>query len=207
MSKTKDRIKATALELFNQHGVGDTTLRMIAGNLSMSQGNLNYHFKTRQDLVRTLYYDLVALLDAQFSEMGNAGTGLSILYQLSYVNMDCLYRYRFFLRDFYKIMREDEEIRAHYQQLQVLRTEQFKGVFAMLIQQSVLRSEEFEGEFARFYLRMNIIGDNWINAQELLMGEVDDPVGYYRDLLFEMIYPYLTFTGKREYLSLIKGDN
>ena len=206
MGKTKDRIKAKALELFNENGMGDTTLRMIAGNLSMSHGNLNYHFKTRQDLVRTLYYDLVALLDAQFSVMGNAGTGLAILYQLSYLNMDCLYQYRFFLRDFYKIMREDEEIRTHYQQLQVVRAEQFKGIFGLLIQQSVLRTEEFEGEFERLYLRMNILGDNWINAQELLMGQVDDPVGYYRDLLFEVIYPYLTFSGKQEYVSIVKGE-
>lgn len=203
MSKTKDRIKAKALELFNHHGIGDTTLRMIAGELSMSQGNLNYHYKTRQDLVQTLYYDLVSLLDTQFSQMEMVGTGLSMLYQISYISMECMYQYRFFLMDFYKIMREDAEIRNHYQQLELVRTNQFKGVLAMLVQQSLVRPEEFENEYSRLYQRMNILGDNWINAQELLMGNIDDPVGYYRDLLFEVIYPYLTPSGKQEFLSLI----
>ena len=47
---------------------------------------------------------------------------------------------------------------------------------------------------------MTILGDNWINAFELFKINQDDAVVYYHNLLFEMIYPYLTNEGKKQFL-------
>ena len=55
---TKERILARAKGLFNEKGVQTTTLRQIASALGMSQGNLNYHLKTKQDKISRLYLDL-----------------------------------------------------------------------------------------------------------------------------------------------------
>ena len=124
---------------------------------------------------------------------------LLAMFQSSGTMMHQLYAYRFFMRDFYLIMKESPEIKQHYQQLQTQRNNEFMQFFTMLQIMGMIRDPLFEGEYERFYQRMNILGDNWINAQELLNSEMENPVRYYQELLFEVIYPYLTEKGREEY--------
>ena len=45
MSKTKQKILDVSKGLFNAKGFSNVTIRMIAQELNMSSGNLNYHLK------------------------------------------------------------------------------------------------------------------------------------------------------------------
>ena len=63
--KTRDKILQTALNLFNQHGVPNVTLRRIAAEMFISQGNLNYHFKHREDIIEALYFQLLETFETE----------------------------------------------------------------------------------------------------------------------------------------------
>jgi len=202
MKNTKSRIKEKARALFNEKGLTDTTLRNIAAAVGISQGNLNYHFRTKQDLIEVLYFELVELLNEKMGDLPQGETLLKQLFGATKITMTVLYEYRFFLRDLYKIFRENEKIKSHYTNLQQLRTQQFLQFFEVLVANELMRPEEFEGEYQNLYARMNILGDNWINAQELLQGNLESPVDYYALLLFEVFYPYFTPKGKEAFLTL-----
>ena len=58
MSKKKKLILEAARTLFNERGYSQVTIRMIALELNMSSGNLNYHFKKREDIFETLYFEI-----------------------------------------------------------------------------------------------------------------------------------------------------
>jgi hypothetical protein len=98
-------------------------------------------------------------------------------------------------------MNENIEIKSHYGGLMKIRNEQFQMIFQLLITLDILRPPEFENEYQRLYQRMNIIGDSWINIYATF--DSSNNVKYYCDLLFEMIYPYLTENGKREYQNIL----
>ncbi|MFM5955513.1 MAG: TetR family transcriptional regulator [Novosphingobium sp.] len=49
--KTRDRIVVTALGLFNEQGYGAVTTAALASACGIAEGNLWYHFKTRQALL------------------------------------------------------------------------------------------------------------------------------------------------------------
>jgi AcrR family transcriptional regulator len=49
--RTRDRIIATALSLFNEAGYGAVTTATLAERLGMAEGNLWYHFKTKRALL------------------------------------------------------------------------------------------------------------------------------------------------------------
>lgn len=196
---TKEKILAQSKDLFNKNGIQTTTLRQIASALGMSQGNLNYHFKTKQDIIEQLYFDLVRELDEELEVMTRSYSSLSALYSSSEITMRVFYDYRFLLRDLYLIFREIQVIKEHYIKLQELRKGQFTQLFNLMIQESIFRPEELSNEYGRLYERMMIVGDNWVNTSELFSLEIKESVTYYRDLLFEMIYPYLTEKGKKEY--------
>ena len=72
-----------------------------------------------------------------------------------------------------------------------------------MISQGLLREQEFEEEFKRLYERMNILGNQWINASLLNDHYGSSVVKHFHQLLFEVIYPYLTNKGKTLYNDLI----
>ncbi len=69
MKNTKEVIIAKALELFNKEGVQQTTLKKIAQALGISQGNLNYHYKIKQEIIEKLYFDLVDKIDVEMQSL------------------------------------------------------------------------------------------------------------------------------------------
>jgi AcrR family transcriptional regulator len=60
---TRERIQAVALELFAEHGYEKTSLREIAERLDVTKAALYYHFNTKEDIVVSLFDDLLADMD------------------------------------------------------------------------------------------------------------------------------------------------
>ena len=63
---TKQLIHAAALELFNASGYANTSIARIADAVGITEGNLWYHFRAKEDLVNTLVDQLVESLDAHY---------------------------------------------------------------------------------------------------------------------------------------------
>ena len=61
---TRERIQAVALELFAGEGYEKTSLREIAERLGVTKAALYYHFKSKEDIVRSFTEDYVTELDA-----------------------------------------------------------------------------------------------------------------------------------------------
>ncbi|MBF6173361.1 TetR/AcrR family transcriptional regulator [Nocardia blacklockiae] len=57
-SDTRERIRATAMELFAERGYDKTSLREIAERLGVTKAALYYHFRTKEDIVVSLSEDL-----------------------------------------------------------------------------------------------------------------------------------------------------
>jgi AcrR family transcriptional regulator len=62
-SGTRERIQAVALELFAEQGYEKTSLREIAERLDLTKAALYYHFNTKEDIVVSLFDDLLADMD------------------------------------------------------------------------------------------------------------------------------------------------
>jgi AcrR family transcriptional regulator len=62
-SGTRERIQAVAVELFAEHGYDKTSLRQIAERLDVTKAALYYHFNTKEDIVVSLFDDLLAGID------------------------------------------------------------------------------------------------------------------------------------------------
>ena len=64
---TRARIQQVALELFAEQGYEKTSLREIAERLDVTKAALYYHFKSKEDIVRSLVEDYFGQLDALIS--------------------------------------------------------------------------------------------------------------------------------------------
>ncbi len=82
-SDTRARIQQVALELFAEQGYERTSLREIAERLGVTKAALYYHFKSKEDIVRSFTEDHFGRLDALIAwgrdQPRTAGTGHEIL--------------------------------------------------------------------------------------------------------------------------------
>jgi AcrR family transcriptional regulator len=60
---TRGRIQAVALELFAEQGYDKTSLREIAERLGVTKAALYYHFRTKEDIVSSLFEDFMEHID------------------------------------------------------------------------------------------------------------------------------------------------
>lgn len=203
MKNTKDKIIGTARYLFNAKGLSNVTLRTIAQKMGISQGNLNYHFKKREDIIEALYYQLVDDMDAGMAKIQHSTIGLQLIYDISHTIMATCYKYRFFLLDFTQIMRENQTIKEHYQNLVKKRQAQIMGLFSRMVEDGIMRKENLPKEYFHLYKRLQIFGDFWMSSVEIEQPKIEKKlIAEYLEMAIQSIYPYLTTKGAEQYHSL-----
>lgn len=103
LMKTRDRILAAALDLFNAEGVSGLSAVDVASAMGISAGHLYYHFKGKAELVAELvsrHRDEVDLVLTSLSEaMGNAEATLETLWTHVHILVEEAWDARFFYRE------------------------------------------------------------------------------------------------------------
>lgn len=96
--KTAQRILATSLELFNEHGESSVTSVDIANELDISPGNLYYHFKGKEIIIDALFELHTQQFDAILSADSAAELSIEEQFYYFYVILEKIHLYRFLYR-------------------------------------------------------------------------------------------------------------
>ena len=179
MAKTKQIILDQARRLFNEHGYGQVTIRMIASALAMSSGNLNYHFRKREDILEALYFEMVAVFDQRVQGLVVSQVTLATLQAEVQTSMERMVAYRFFWTDLYFILKSNPSIKAHF-------------------------TQAFPTEYPLLMDRLIDYSNTWLYASELYEREEESQALIRRAAfhLLSMLYPYLSPAGQRDFRNL-----
>lgn len=203
MSNTKDRILITALDLFNANGMAKVTLRTIANKMDISQGNLNYHYKKREDIVEALYFQMVENINEAVNNSLQSQNHLEAFFGVSKTIMFTFYKYQFFLLDFVLIMREHKRIKQHYNTLIKQRELEFLSAVDMLKDAGLFREPLFSNEYDNLFKRFQILSDFWMSSVVVEQGKITKAsVDQYSEITYQSIFPYLTLKGQELYKSV-----
>ena len=63
---TKERILASALDMFSQKGFSGTNIRELAGSLGMGKSSMYRHFESKEEIWNALLDELIAYYEARF---------------------------------------------------------------------------------------------------------------------------------------------
>ena len=63
---TKERILASALDMFSQKGFSGTNIRELAGSLGMGKSSMYRHYESKEEIWNTLLDELIAYYEARF---------------------------------------------------------------------------------------------------------------------------------------------
>src|SRR6185295_10690529 len=102
-----------ALELLNREGGAAVTTNHIAAHLGMSPGNLYYHFRHREEIVRAIFPRIEAEgLAATAPPAGRLGAHEFGERHLR--GVQTLWRFRFFFRDLNQLLARDGALAAAF---------------------------------------------------------------------------------------------
>ena len=201
MNNTKQKILLKSLALFNTNGISNTSLRTIADEVGISVGNLQYHFKKREDIIEALYFQLVEKMDSIF--LIATDDLLKSFLNISTAIISNLYEYHFFLLDFVIITRKNQKIKSHYSELSKRREAESLKMITILIENGIFRKEVLKKEYSSLFKRMEVISNFWFSSI-LIQADVlpKEAIQEYELLISQSIYPYLTDKAKTKYATI-----
>jgi AcrR family transcriptional regulator len=202
---TKERILDSALSLFNKNGIDRITVRHIAGEMGISHGNLCYHFPRKEDIIYTLYRQLVSELDALVSDVNPETINIKSIYGSIEHSFKIMYKYKFLFIDLVSIIRNIQEIESDFKKLYTKRKVEFRGVFDLLIYAEYMKKEVYKGQYDLLFYQFFMLGNAWLPESEILFkGTEKNKLKHYIEISFGLLVPLLTDKGLKEYTELRK---
>ena len=128
---TKDKILNKALELFNSEGSSNISTNHIAKALDMSTGNLYYHFKNKESIIRTLLQRMIEEYDEVFRENFPKKEDM-ILESLLFDDTKTAIKYKFLYNELNILFKRDREIEEIFIENQTKREKVFNDIFKFL---------------------------------------------------------------------------
>lgn len=204
--KTRDRILAAALELFNQQGERKVTTNHIAAHLDMSPGNLYYHFKNKQEIIYELFLTYEKTVDGNLDLP--EGRELNLADKLNYLQkiFQGLWEYRFIHRDMEHLLLGEERLHGLYRDFFRRCQQKTEAIYEGLRDANIIDIEQRDIE--GLALNTWIVVTSWFSFLQcnlLSHGEEDITLdmlkgGIYQ--IFQLERPYLTEQYREQVLAM-----
>lgn len=192
---TKTTILQTALKLFNEGNTQAATTNHIAAAAGISPGNLHYHFKNREAIIRRLYEKMrreFTLLPEAYPQKA------SDLVDVHKQVLEVQWKYRFFYRELLFLLSRDPELKRTYQEDTRAQRKRIDAILRLLEQNGVLelRYDNVTEYLADMILLIEQFWSSYVQLCDLSDSPVDIEKGVLR--IEETLRPYLTPSALRE---------
>jgi AcrR family transcriptional regulator len=175
----RDRILESALSLFNDRGTGAVSTNHIAEAAGISPGNLYYHFRNKEEIIRALYERLFTSWDEVFQLPTDRAPSLNDLDTMITANYQLIWEYRFAYREQAALLRNDPELRERYLAVRQRGYEGFTALIDAFVAAGVLSRPADSQELAVLTELCWIVSEQWpVNLE--LNGQPFDENGILR---------------------------
>lgn len=204
--KTKQRIVQGALELFNEQGERNITTNHIAAHLSISPGNLYYHYSNKQEIIRAIFDDYTQELLDRFRPVDAQTESLVLLKHYIDSTFSLMWKYRFFYANLADIVGRDPELHAAYLKVQKKLRINLVAIVESFLQRGLIRIEA--GETERLVTNLHFIATGWLGYQSAMNADkqvTESMIMQGMLQILAMVKPMATETGRGQLLLLEEG--
>ncbi|MDH5398432.1 MAG: TetR/AcrR family transcriptional regulator [Cyclobacteriaceae bacterium] len=208
MKKTKEKILAKSLTLFNEHGVDSVKIRDITTELGMHVGNLNYYFPTKNDILYALCMEFIYKVDKAIEKVLTK-QAQGVLEQM-YLQADIIFsvqlEYRFmFSKRYAEIISSLPSVQQHYQTTLKTRFTEWLGFHSLLVDHKLAYPNLVEESNSLSYV-LNILAIFWQQEATIYMPNMtdDQKKKHALSVYFFTYKPYLTKSGLDELMPLLR---
>jgi len=159
--KTKERILQLSLQLFNERGERSVTTNHIAAELGMSPGNLYYHFRNKNEIIKELMeqyqhqtLEMLALPDDRALDANDKVHYFQVL-------SSQLWAYRFLHRHVYHLVENNEDFRKMYPRFAGQVMQQGQKIYKGFVNAGLM--DMTDSEIEALIINLWIVLTNWTN--------------------------------------------
>ena len=164
--KTRDRIVAAALALFNEQGEARVTTNHIAAHLGISPGNLYYHFRNKNDIIHCIFAKYSAHLRKSFTPVtGSASASPALWFHYLDAVFYVMWEFRFLYANLNDILLRDPELHRQYLELQQELEGNLQALLRELNAQHVLNVPD--DDIASLAQNLKLLVSCWVSYQQV----------------------------------------
>ena len=189
---TQDKILNAALALFNEQGTAAVSTNHIAAAINISPGNLYYHFRNKDDIIRALFERLFAAWDEIFQLPSYRAPELTDIEAMITGNYQLIWEYRFAYREMAALLHKDPELHKRYIEIRRRGYDGFIELIEAFANAGVLNRPKTPQEQMELTELCWIISEQWpVNLE--LSGQPLDEAGIKKGvaLMWHILRPYL----------------
>ena len=190
--ETQSLIISSALKLFNEHSSGAVSTNRVAEACDISKGNLHYHFKTKKEIVQSIFKGISDEMNESWYQDHLSPT-VKHMAEMFARQLLLIHDYRFFFREMPALLRSDPVLLRRYQENRDKRMTALVAYFEELSRLGVLDFKYHESMIESFVVSTWIISDNWLNHIEFKKYEATSEKileGY--KMMLDILRPYFT---------------
>ncbi|MCR9142082.1 MAG: TetR/AcrR family transcriptional regulator [bacterium] len=160
---TRRRILSEARRLFNEQGTRSVTTNHIAAAAAVSPGNLYYHFRNKEAILREIHQAMIERAAAFWRGAAERPATSEALERTLYLLQFFVWEYRFFRLEQNALLRADPELHRRHIAYHAERSRSLEAFFAALEAQGVFKT--LDGQVREALMRSFwMIADYWISA-------------------------------------------
>ncbi|MCO5099556.1 MAG: TetR/AcrR family transcriptional regulator [Burkholderiaceae bacterium] len=115
--RTRERILATSLRLFNEVGEPNVTTTAIAGELEISPGNLYYHFGNKEAIVDALFDEFHREIDPLLDSPLAGEPQIEDAWLFLHLLFEAIWRFRFVYRDLNDLLARNRRVEMRFRRI------------------------------------------------------------------------------------------
>ena len=164
--KTRDKIVYAALDLFNSDGARNVTTNHIAAHIEISPGNLYYHFRNKQEIVREIFALYSQELIERFTPIQGQQESLGLLKHYLDSIFNLMWKYRFFYANLPEILQRDARLHEEYIEVQERLQGNLVNILKAFVELKLLAIDDNELKSLVTTLHMMAVG--WLSYQSAM---------------------------------------
>lgn len=167
--RTRERILAISLNLFNTYGESHVTTGNIADELNISPGNLYYHFRNKDEIIQYLFKEFEVRIDVapKVAEEGivDPASSLEDLWLYLHLMFESIWDYRFLYRNLDDLLSRDVKVKSHFNRIIEHQRSTVITLCNALVRSKAMRAE---GEEIRALAEnVLVVATYWLNFQHI----------------------------------------
>jgi AcrR family transcriptional regulator len=190
--RTRERILAVSLRLFNDRGEAHVTTGMIADELDISPGNLYYHFRNKDQIVERLFERYEERISIEPPQPSAGAGAIEDLWLYLHLMFEAIWDYRFLYRNLEDIVGRNRRLRERFRRIVDAKLAAVEGLCRGLARGGLM--EATPGEVRALSVNVLVVATYWLNFQSVRgdrdAGDSRDPGnGAYQ--VMSLVAPYL----------------
>lgn len=206
-SNNRGRILEATIRLMNEQG-GAVGTSQIAEHLQISPGNLYYHFRNREGILRELFLRMSEELDEVLRTAPGDEIPIARLVSCYAGGTQVLWRYRFFFTSAVDFISRDPWLSEHYLEFSGRSRRYMQLIIESAVKANPGRCKPSPGECAHLAETMWVLWVSWPRYAEmsrpgLQIGEAD--IGHGLERIASVLAPFLDPRYYREVVRRVHG--